>query len=82
MKIKMLTLLQEQRSHARVTNRLPAPQPGVLFLMKLRERITQSAAPRKRLSIVVEMNNNPATPLPVKIHHVHPASASLRVFAR
>jgi len=82
MKIKMLTLLQEQRGYAQVTDRLPAPQPGVLFLMKLRARTAPTASPRRRLSIVVETAKTPATPLPVKINHVSPNSAAVQVFAR
>jgi hypothetical protein len=82
MKIKMLTLLQEKRGYAQVTNRLPAPRPGVLFLMKLRAQANQSAAPRRRLSILVEVNKGPATPLPVKINHVNQNSATVQLSAR
>ena len=82
MKIKMLTLLEEQRGYARITNRLPAPQPGVLYLMKLRARTTQNCAPKRRLSITVETSSTPAVPLPVKIIHVDPAAKALRVFVR
>jgi hypothetical protein len=80
MKMKMLTLLQEERGYARITNRLPAPRPGVLYLMKLRARMSQKAAPQRRLSITVEDGNTPAVPLPVRIIHVDPAAKALRVF--
>lgn len=80
MKIKMLTLLQEKRGYDQVTNRLPAPRPGVLFLMKLRARPTQNSAPKRRLSIAVEMSSTASVPLPVKINHINPATSALRVF--
>ena len=79
MKIKMLTLLQEQKGYAQVTNRLPAPRPGVLYLMKLRERSAQTTVPLRRLSIAVECNQGPTAPLPVKINHVNRTSATLRL---
>ena len=82
MKIKMLTLLQEQRGYAEVTNRNPASQPGVLFLMKLRARAAQKAGPKRRLSIIVESHKSPAVPLPVKINHVNPISATVQLFRR
>lgn len=81
-KIKMLTLLQERKGYAEVTNRLPAPKPGVLFLMKLRARTNQNAAPKRRLSITVEANGNANTPLPIKINHVNPALSALHLFVR
>jgi hypothetical protein len=82
MKMKMLTLLQEKRAHAQVTNRMPAPRPGVLFLMKLRAQSAQTTAPRRRLSIVVEAAEGPSATFPVKIHHVGHSPAMVQLFAR
>lgn len=81
-KIKMLTLLQEKRGYAQITNRVPVPRPGVLFLMKLRARTAQTAIPRRRLAITVDANGNGNTPLPIKINHINPAAQSFSVVAR
>jgi hypothetical protein len=76
-KMKMLTLLQERRGYTDLTNRLPVPRPGVLFLMKLRARTAQKSAPQRRISIAVDPNDNANVPLPVKINHISPASQGL-----
>jgi hypothetical protein len=81
-KIKMLTLLQERRGYAELTNRLPVLRPGVLFLMKLRARTAQKSDPKRRISIVVDTNGNANVPLPIKINHIGPASHALRAFVR
>lgn len=81
-RIKMLTLLQERRGYADITNRLPVPRPGVLFLMKLRARRAQKAARKRRFSISVDTNGNANVPLPIKINHISPASEALRSFVR
>jgi hypothetical protein len=75
-KVKMLTLLQERRGYAKIMDRTPSPKPGVLFLMKLRARATHNNAPKRRLSILVDTSENANTPLPIKIVHLNPASAS------
>lgn len=81
-KIKMLTLLQEKRGYAQITDRVPVPRPGVLFLMKLRARTPETAIPKRRFAIAVNANDNVSTPLPVKINHVNPAAQSFSVVAR
>jgi hypothetical protein len=82
MKIKMLTLLQERRGYAEVTNRLPAPRPGVLFLMRLRARRAEKAAARRRLLVTMEAGAGSTTPLPVKINHVDSTEDALQVLVR
>ena len=81
-KIKMLTLLQEKRGYAQITDRIPASRPGVLFLMKLRARTPQTAVSKRRFAITVDANGNATTPLPVKINHVNPATQTFSVVAR
>jgi hypothetical protein len=81
-KIKMLTLLQEKRGYAQITNRVPVPRPGVLFLMKLRARSAETTVPRRRLAITVDANHSTETPLPIKINHVNRAAQSFSVLAR
>lgn len=71
-KAKLMKLLQEVRGYAQVTNRRPAPRPSVLYLMQLRGRNVQAAAPRRRLVVVAETHESTNTPLPIKITHLKP----------
>lgn len=80
-KMKMLTLLQEMRGYAQITNRRPAPRPSVLFLMKLRAETSRSSSPRRRLAISVTSSGGVNMPLPVKITHVKPEDRASRVYA-
>jgi hypothetical protein len=81
-KMKMLTLLQEQKAYAKVTNRLPTPRPGVLYLIKLRAHASRNNTPKRRLSISVEVHGSHTDPAPVKINHVTSSSALLQLFVR
>lgn len=80
-KMKMLTLLQEMRGYAQVTNRQSAPRPSVLFLMKMRAQSIRASAPRRRLAISVTAGSSVNVPLPVKITHLKPQKREARVCA-
>ena len=80
-KIKMLTLLQEMRGYAQITDRRPSPRPSVLFLMKLRAQASRNTAPKRRLAISVTSSGSANMPLPVKITHVKPEARAVRAFA-
>ena len=71
-KAKLMKFLQEVRGYAQITNRRPAPRPSVLYLMQLRGRNAQAGAPKRRLIVVTEPQENADTPLPIKITHLAP----------
>ena len=71
-KVKLMKFLQEVRGYAQITNRRPAPRPSVLYLMQLRDRNAQATAPKRRLIVVSETQENANTPLPIKITHLSP----------
>lgn len=81
-KMKMLTLLQEMRGYAQITNRRSEPKPSFLYLMKLRAQAAKTSVPRRRLAISVTSSGSVNVALPVKITHVKRENAALRVFAR
>jgi len=70
MKIKMLKLLTEYRGHAQVTNRRPTPRPPGLFLMQLREHLTETTGQKRKLVVTGEDQPAADKPLQIKIHHV------------
>ena len=75
-KVKMLTLLQEIRGFAQISNRRPPPQCSGLTLAQLRLQGKRAALRRRRLNIAIDPPTQPDIPLQVKIHHVRPDSAS------
>ena len=81
-KMKILTFLQAMRGYAQVSNRIPAPRPSVLYLMKLRGKKPQPNVPKRRLAIAVESSGGVNVPLPIKINHVKSETQMLRVFVR
>jgi len=74
MKIKMLKLLTEYRGHAQVTNRRPTPRPPGLFLIQLREHLTETTAQKRKLVVTGEEQPAADKPLQIKIHHVRAAN--------
>jgi hypothetical protein len=79
-KAKLMKFLQEVRGYAQITNRRPAPRPSVLYLMQLRGKNAQAAAPKRRLIVVThETNESANTPLPIKITHVKSEESPLPV---
>ena len=68
MKIKMLKLLTEYRGYAQVTNRRPMPRPPGLFLIQLREHLTETAAQKRKLVVSGEEQPAAEKPLQIKIH--------------
>ena len=76
MKIKMLKLLTEYRGHAQVTNRRPTPRPPGLFLMQLREHLTETTGQKRKLVVTAEAHPAADKPLQIKIHHVGEAGAA------
>jgi hypothetical protein len=78
-KAKLMKFLQEVRGHAQITNRRPAPRPSVLYLMQLRARNDQVAAPKRRLTVVNEAHANGDVPLPIKINHLKTDESSMPV---
>ena len=79
MKIKMLKLLTEFRGHAQVTNRRPTPRPPGLFLLQLREHLTETTAQKRKLVVSAEGQATADKPLQIKIHHVRGDSPSVPV---
>jgi hypothetical protein len=78
-RVKMLTLLQEIRGFAQVSNRRPPPRSSGLFLAQLRLRGNRASLRRGRLNISIEPPTQPDIPLQIKIHHVRqsPDSSAL-----
>jgi hypothetical protein len=73
-KVKLMKLLQEIRGLAEITNRRPSPRSPGLFLIQLRSHLLHTTQPlRKRIS--VDAQEQPDVPAPVKITHLHRASA-------
>ena len=79
MKIKMLKLLTEFRGHAQVTNRRPTPRPPGLFLLQLREHLTETTAQKRKLVVTAEGQGPADKTLQIKIHHVRDDSQSMPV---
>jgi len=79
MKIKMLKLLTEYRGYAQVTNRRPTPRPPGLFLMQLREHLTETTTQKRKLVVMAEDHPAAEKPLQIKIHHVRGDSAAMSV---
>src|SRR6185436_5733901 len=69
-KVKLRKLIVEIRGYAQVTNRRPAPRPPVLYLMELREHTAQVSAPKRKLDVISDAQENPNIPMPIKITHV------------
>ncbi|MGO8928960.1 MAG: hypothetical protein ACLQU3_18990 [Limisphaerales bacterium] len=69
-RVKMLTLLQEIRGFAQVSNRRPPPRSPGLFLAQLRSQGDHAILRRRRLNITIDPPNQSDIPLQVKIHHV------------
>ena len=69
-KLKLISLFQEVRGRAQVTNRHPAPSPTGMFLMQLRAQTGTTTLPRRRFMISVELPPPQVSPHPVKINHV------------
>ena len=78
-KAKLMKFLQEVRGYAQITNRRPAPRPSVLYLMQLRGRNGSTSAPKRRLIVVTETQENADTPLPIKITHLKSEDSALPV---
>ena len=79
MKIKMLKLLTEFRGHAKVTNRRPTPRPPGLFLMQLREHLSETTTQKRKLVVTAEGQGSTDKPLQIKIHHVRGHSPAMPV---
>lgn len=79
MKIKMLKLLTEHRGYAQVTNRRPVPRPPGLFLMQLREHLTETTVQKRKLVVTVEAQAIADKPLQIKIQHVRAGSSPMPV---
>jgi hypothetical protein len=73
-KIKMLTLLQEIRGFADITNRQPQPKSPGLVLIQMRSRIIQTPLVRRRLSITMAQPDHVDIPHQVKINYVKRSS--------
>jgi len=65
-----MKLLQEMRGFADITHRRPVPRLPGLFLIQLRSRAGSGYPPRRRLTILVDMQDPPDIPHPVKITHI------------
>jgi hypothetical protein len=68
-KVKLMTLLQQVRGYAEVTNRRPPPRPPMLYLMELREQTGNAQVPKRRLAVATDASSD-NTPLPIKITHI------------
>ena len=77
-KVKLMTLVQQVRGYAEITNRRPAPRPPMLYLMELREQAASHQAPKRKL-IVATAANSDNVALPIKITHVKSGECPLPV---
>ena len=75
-KVKMLTLLQEIRGFALISNRRPPPRSPGLSLAQLRSQRSHATLRRRRLSITIDLPNQSDIPLQVKIHYVKQSPGS------
>ena len=73
-KLKLMSLFQELRGRAIVTNRKPAQPSSGIYLMQLREMMGRNTLPRRRLTITVDLSKAQPQPHPVKITHVRVAA--------
>ena len=69
-KVRLMKLIEEVRGYAQITNRRPAPRPPVLYLMELREHVSQANTPRRKLAVASDSRENLNIPLPIKITHL------------
>jgi hypothetical protein len=69
-KLKMLRLLQEMRGFAQITNRRPQARPPGLYLLQLRSHLVGTTSPQGKRTIVIEAQEQPEVPQPVKITHL------------
>jgi len=69
-KLKLMSLFQEVRGRAQVTNRRPTHSATGVFLMQLRAQSGATTLPRRRFMISVELQPLQAAPHPVKINHI------------
>jgi hypothetical protein len=82
MKMKMLRLLTEQCGYAQVTNRRPLPRPPGLFLMQLREHLSETTAQKRKLVVTAPSHAVADKPLSIKIQHVRAQAAPMPVVIR
>jgi hypothetical protein len=73
-KLKLMSLFQELRGRAIVTNRKPAQPASGIYLMQLRALAGHNTLPRRRLTISVDLARAHPQPHPVKITHVRVAA--------
>ncbi len=78
-KVKLMKLLQEIRGYAQISQRRQQPKPPGLFLLQLRSHLNQPAR-RRRLSVPIQMHENPDIPNPVKITIIESEPALLPHF--
>ncbi len=69
-KVKMLTLLDEIRGFAQITNRRPPARSPGLFVAQMRSQASHEILRRRKLSITVDNPSHADIPHPVKINHV------------
>jgi hypothetical protein len=70
----MMKLLQEIRGFAEITNRRPQLRSPGLFLMQLRSHLTHTTLPRRKRSVLIDMQDLADNPHPVKITHLGESS--------
>lgn len=68
-KANTISVLQEMRGQAQVTNRQPAAELAALYLMQVRKRALQIPPPRRRLKIATDAVTRAEISEPVKIIH-------------
>ena len=69
-KAKMMKLLQEMQGFAEISNRRPQPRSPGLFLMQLRSHTGHTVLPRRKQSILINVQDLSEIPHPVKITHL------------
>ena len=70
-RMNILKLMQEIHGFARITHRRPQPRPPGLFLMQIRANGLPTALPKRKLNIVIQMQEPADIPHPVKINHLN-----------
>ena len=68
-KANTISVLQEMRGQAQVTNRQPAAELAALYLMQVRKRALEIPPPRRRLKIATDAVTRAEISEPVKIIH-------------
>lgn len=75
MKVRLIKLLEKNRSVGYPPLRRPQLKPAMLYLMELRSHGTEACLPKKKLIITTDLEDRVNLPHPVKITHLTPVES-------